>query len=157
MLMFAAPLALVACNNARAPADSAEGSPVTTAAGTKVPGDASDMRAYDGIRIGETVHLTGTEPFWGGQVAGATLTYSTPDSPDGVPITVERFAGRAGVSWSGTFEDKPFRLAVTEGQCSDGMSDRTYPFTATLIVQAEQRQGCAWTERRGFTPPDSKP
>ena len=44
-----------------------------------------------------------------------------------------------------------FALAVTPGDCSDGMSDRTYPFVATLQVAGEQRNGCAWTERRPFT------
>ena len=110
-------------------------------------------RAPDGIRADETVQFTGTEPFWGGSVSGAELTYSTPDTPDGAPIPVTRFAGRGGVSWSGTYQDKPFRLAVTEGKCSDGMSDRSYPFTATLEVLGEQRQGCAWTMRRSFSGP----
>jgi uncharacterized membrane protein len=114
------------------------------------PGDPDDTRAYDGIRVDETVQFTGTEPFWGGSVSGAELTYSTPDTPDGAPIPVTRFAGRGGVSWSGTYQGKPFRLAVTEGKCSDGMSDRSYPFTATLEVLGEQRQGCAWTMRRSF-------
>ena len=144
--LFAAPLALAACHSAPAP----DAAPSASASG--VPGDTSDTHAYDGIHADETVRFTGTEPFWGGQVSGTLLTYSTPDKPDGDAITVKRFAGRAGVSWSGTFKQQPFTLAVTEGKCSDGMSDRTYPFTATLEVGGEQRQGCAWTERRSFTP-----
>ena len=158
--MLAAPLALAACNQGPAPVDQPDGaattaaSPAPAASATTqgVPGDTSDMQAYDGIRADEKVQFTGTEPFWGGSVSGATLTYSTPENPDGSPIAVARFAGRGGVSWSGTWQDQPFRLAVTEGSCSDGMSDRTYPFTATLQVLGEQRQGCAWTERRSFTP-----
>jgi uncharacterized membrane protein len=150
LLLFAAPLVLTACNAAEAPV----GSDTAGALGSGlVPGDTSDTHAYDGIRADETVHFTGTEPFWGGQVSATTLTYSTPEDPEGSPVTVARFAGRGGVSWSGTWQDRPFRLAVTEGACSDGMSDRAYPFTATLEVLGEQRQGCAWTERRGFSPP----
>jgi len=155
-ILLAAPLALAACHSAspdRAPTDDDQES----AAGAQevgAPGDTSDMQAYDGIHADETVRFTGTEPFWGGQVNGTLLTYSTPEKPDGDAITVKRFAGRGGVSWSGTWADKAFRLAVTEGSCSDGMSDRTYPFTATLEVGGEQRQGCAWTERRSFTPAD---
>ncbi|WP_229658407.1 COG3650 family protein [Tsuneonella deserti] len=118
-----------------------------------VPGDTSDFQPYEGIRANETVQFTGTEPFWGGRVTGNNLTYSTPENPDGEPVTVERFAGRGGVSWSGSLQGQPFRMAVTEGQCSDGMSDRVYPFTVTLEVSGEQRQGCAWTDRRSFTPP----
>ena len=157
LILLTATLALAACNNSAAPTatatPSSEATPLASAADTPVPGDTSDMRAYDGIHADEGVQFTGTEPFWGGRVSGTELTYSTPENPDGEPITVKRFAGRAGASWSGTWHDQPFRLAVTEGTCSDGMSDRTYPFTATLLVAGEQRQGCAWTERLSFTPP----
>ena len=157
-LLIAAPLALSACNEADAPSDRHDATQARDASTTSepmsaVPGDTGDMTAYDGIREDETVQFTGTEPFWGGNVNGATLTYSTPEDPEGSAIPVTRFAGRGGVSWSGTWQDRPFRLAVTEAACSDGMSDRTYPFTATLEVLAEQRQGCAWTERRSFSPP----
>ena len=158
-LLFAAPLALTACDPAEAPGskDAAATSPAEAAAQQpgSPPGDTSDMQPYDGIRADENVQFTGTEPFWGGSVSGQELTYSTPENPDGAPITVTRFAGRGGASWSGTFEGQPFRLAVTEGKCSDGMSDRSYPFTATLEVLGEQRQGCAWTMRRSFTGPSA--
>ena len=49
--------------------------------------------------------------------------------------------------------DKPFVLAVTPGKCSDGMSDRSYPFTVTLMVMGEQREGCAWTDKQPFSGP----
>ena len=145
---LASAVALAACHGGQ-PAPSA-----TQGAGTgaiAAPEDRADTRPYNGIAVDETVHFTGTEPFWGGQVAGTLLTYSTPDKPDGDAITVKRFAGRAGVSWSGIFKDQPFTLAVTEGKCSDGMSDRTYPFTATLMVEGQQRDGCAWSDKRGAT------
>ena len=120
-----------------------------------VPGDADDTAPFDLIGANETVRFTGTEPFWGGQVQGTALTYSTPENIDGSDIKVTRFAGRGGVSWSGTHAGARFALAVTPGQCSDGMSDRTYPFVATLEVQGEQRNGCAWTERQSFTGPQA--
>ncbi len=148
--MLLAVLPLAACQGAQS---SGSGSEAASGAGS-MPGDMSETQAYSGIRADETVRFTGTEPFWGGQVAGPTLTYSTPETPDGTPIAVTRFAGRGGVSWTGTLQDRPFHLAITEGQCSDGMSDRTYPFTATLQVLGEQRQGCAWTERRPATLPE---
>lgn len=115
-------------------------------AGTTVPGDTDDRRPFAEIAPGETVNFTGTEPFWGGKVTGASLTYSTPENIDGTAITVERFAGRGGVSYGGTYEGAPFDMMITPGQCSDGMSDRTYPYTVTLAVEVEQRRGCAWTE-----------
>lgn len=111
-----------------------------------VPGDASDTEAYSGIGEHDVVRFTGTEPFWGGQVAGTSLTYTTPENIDGETITVTRFAGRGGLSFSGNLDGRPLDLAITPGDCSDGMSDRTYPFVATLQLGSEQRNGCAWRE-----------
>lgn len=150
-------LALTACqaepgsNDAapgEAPANSGE---AASAPSTSGPGDSEDTKPYAGIGEHEVLRFTGTEPFWGGQVAGGTLTYSTPEDIDGTEIPVDRFAGRNGLSFSGTLDGANFVMAVTPGQCSDGMSDRTYPFTVTLEVGAEQRQGCAWTEAQSFT------
>jgi uncharacterized membrane protein len=114
---------------------------------------AADTEAYSGIGPAEVVHFTGTEPFWGGQVAGGSLTYTTPDNGKGETIAVDRFAGRDGISFSGDLDGLPFVLAVTPGQCSDGMSDRRYPFVTTLQVKGKQRQGCAWTDKQPFTGP----
>ena len=144
LMLLAIPLSLAACSRTEAPS--------RDAAPSAAPGDTTQTRPYDGIGAGETVRFTGTEPFWGGNVRGDRLTYNTPENIDGDVIAVSRFAGRGGVSWSGTWQGRPFRLAVAEGQCSDGMSDRTYPFTATLAVAGEQRTGCAWTAKRPFTP-----
>ena len=119
-----------------------------------IPGNAVDDQPYDGIAESETVHFTGTEPFWGGQVAGGSLTYTTPENIDGRTFAVERFAGRGGLSYSGTLEGRDFSLAVTPGECSDGMSDRAYPFTATLLVNGETHNGCAWTDVQSFTGPE---
>jgi uncharacterized membrane protein len=137
---LAAALALAACHGGSA----APSSTTVTAA---------DTQPYDGIPAGEAVHFTGTEPFWSGQVSGGVVTYVTPEDQAGQTIAVDRFAGRNGVSFSGQLAAMPFVLAVTPGQCSDGMSDRKYPFTVTLQVNAEQRKGCAWTDRQPFTGP----
>ena len=34
-------------------------------------------------------------------------------------------------------------LTLTEGQCSDGMSDRTYPFFAEVVAGIDTYKGCA--------------
>ncbi len=111
-----------------------------------LPGDPDDHTPFARIAEGDTVRLTGTEPFWGGTVASGTFTYTTPEQPDGVAIPVERFAGRAGLSFTGELEGKTVALMITEGQCNDGMSSRRYPFTATLKLGDEQREGCAATD-----------
>jgi uncharacterized membrane protein len=107
--------------------------------------------AFDGIKRGEAVQFTGTEPFWGGKVADGMALYTTPDLPKGATFPVTRFAGLNGVSFSGTVAGKSFDLMVTPGTCSDGMSDRSYPFTATLRLGLDTLEGCAWTDRSPYT------
>jgi len=124
----------------------------TSAPGTRTFG-AEDTHPFAGIGADEVVHFTGTEPFWGGQVSGSSLTYTTPEDQKGATIAVSRFAGRNGVSYSGDLAGAAFVVALTPGSCSDGMSDRRYPFVATLQVKGEQREGCAWTDKQPFTGP----
>ena len=115
--------------------------------------DAAQSEAFDGIAETETVYLTGTEPFWNAEISGGIAVYSTPENIDGTRFAVERFAGLNGVSFSGTLNSSRFDVTVTPGECSDAMSDRVYPFTATLMVGDEQRAGCAWTDAQPFTGP----
>jgi uncharacterized membrane protein len=119
--------------------------------GSQVPGDKSDKQPFAGIGADEALQLTGTEPFWGGTVAGNSLTYTTPENPEGAAASVERFPGRGGLSFSGELEGARFDLMVTPGPCSDGMSDRSYPFTVTLKLGEEVRNGCAWSQQHPFS------
>ena len=108
---------------------------------------------FTGIAPDETIRFTGTEPFWGGEVTGNRLTYSTPENIDGTQITVERFTGQGGLGFAGTLDGAAFDMTVTPGDCSDQMSDRTYPFTVTLQIGDEQRSGCAYTDAQPFEGP----
>ena len=109
-----------------------------------------DAEAFSGIADDETVSLAGTEPFWSVEIEGDEATFSSPENLEGTSFPVERFAGLNGISFSGRLEGESFDAMVTPGDCSDGMSDRTYPYTATLLVGGEQRQGCAWTDSQPF-------
>jgi uncharacterized membrane protein len=119
------------------------------------PAGGSSPRAYAGVGANEVLRFTGTEPFWGGQVSGSALQYETLENPDGTAVTVRRFAGNNGLAFTGTLDGAAFDMAVTEAPCSDGMSDRTYPFTVTLTVKGEMRSGCGWTDARKFTGPEA--
>lgn len=114
---------------------------------------AADTEVFDMIGSSETIRLTGTEPFWGGEVRGDQLRYSTMENPDGTRILVERFAGNNGLSYSGELGGESFDLAITPGECSDGMSDRIYPFHAVLAIGEDTREGCAWSDANAFAEP----
>ena len=76
------------------------------------PGRGEDTAAYSGIGPEETIHFTGTEPFWGGEASGGTLTYSTPENIDGTTIAVERFAGAPEPGAIPGFERRPGEIAI---------------------------------------------
>lgn len=124
--------------------------------GGDLPGG-EDRQPFNGIGVDERLLFTGTEPFWGGEVEGDTLRYSTPQDEQsdqqGQSITVSRFAGRGGLSFSGALDGRSFDMAVPPAACSDGMSDRTYPYVVTLRIGEDMREGCGWTERQPFTGP----
>lgn len=122
-------------------------------AGCNAASDGESGLPFSAIAPDETVHFTGTEPFWSGEAAGGTLTYSTPDNPGGWALQVRRFAGRNGLSFSGELDGQDFVMAISPGSCSDGMSDRTYPFDVMLKVAGENRTGCAWSDKHPFTQP----
>ncbi len=124
------------------------------------PGDdarvtADEAQPFDGIAEDETLYFGGNEPFWGGEVVGETLRYSTPDNIDGTTITVKRFAGMNGLGYSGELDGQSFDMAVTEGDCNDTMSDRSYPFTVTLRLGEEVLSGCGHSDARPFTGPEN--
>jgi len=144
-------LALAACGSDAHEAPAA-GEPAADTDGT-LPGNQDETAPFAEIAADEVLRFTGTEPFWGGEVAGRTLSYSTPEDQDGEVIMVERFAGRGGLSYSGLLRGAAFEMAVTPARCSDGMSDRTYPLAVTLRIGEETRTGCAWSERHPFEGP----
>lgn len=115
-----------------------------------VPGDDDSTQPFAAISPDETLHFVGTEPFWSGSARGSTLTYSTPAQPDGTKIPFTRFGGRNGLGLSGMLDGDTFDMTITPGDCSDGMSDRRFPFTVTLNIGGDIREGCAWTDSKPF-------
>lgn len=138
-------LALLACHSGDG--GMAHGGNATT------PGDTQDARPFAEIAPDETVHFTGTEPFWGGRVSGATLLWTTPENIEGETIAVTRFAGRGGLSFSGQLAGASFDLAITPGACSDGMSDRVYRYVVTVSHGTQVLNGCAWLASDPAMPP----
>lgn len=104
-----------------------------------------DGKAFDAVGPEETVTMLGTEPFWNVTITGERARYSDPEQPEGLAFTVTRFSGNGGLGFSGTLEDKALTATLTPGDCSDGMSDRTFPFVATIALGGETLRGCGYT------------
>ena len=120
------------------------------------PGEISrDSQPFDAIAPQATISLLGNEPFWGVEIApendGYRAVYSTPDNNPGTGFAVTRFAGNNGVGFTGEFDGEAVQIAVTPGACSDTMSDRIYPYTATVAVGEVTLLGCGYTSDEPFT------
>jgi len=86
---------------------------------------------------------TGTEPFWSADVAAGSLRYSTPENPSGTAITVTEAQDGIGMRYSGTLAKQTFDLLIQPGKCSDGMSDKSYAYSAKLMIGTSTARGCA--------------
>jgi len=105
---------------------------------------------FDGIAPNSSITLTGAEPFWGLEIEPEgdgkySARFNHSEDIDGSEFIATRFAGNNGLGFSGTLDGKAVHVALTPGECSDGMSERTYPFTATLALGDEVLFGCAFT------------
>lgn len=114
------------------------------------PGEISrDTEPFDGIAETASIFAVGNEPFWNASVQKDqdryVITYATPDTIDGESFAASRFAGNNGLSFSGELDGSTFDLALTPGRCSDTMSDRIYPYTATVALGDQTLFGCAYT------------
>ena len=115
---------------------------------------------YSGIDSTDVIKLTGTEPFWGAEIGSAKngvsiARFTSPEEIDGSAFEARRFAGNNGLGFSGELDGKSIQIAITPGECSDGMSDRAYPFAATVALGDTTLLGCAYTDTQPFTGPDA--
>ena len=95
-------------------------------------------------RFPQSFRALGTEPFWAVHVSKGKLRYMTPEDQEGRQIEIQREQTEGDeLALSGTLEGETLTLSVTEEPCSDGMSDRSYPFAATLRLGEATLKGCA--------------
>jgi uncharacterized membrane protein len=100
------------------------------------------------------VNASGTEPFWQVSVTRQGIEYRTPEQP-----TPLKFAYSAPIAAQGRPMDvvQVYRLQsrshdgwlmiqkAVGAQCSDGMSDNLYPYSAIVMLDGKVRSGCAST------------
>lgn len=123
---------------AEATAASSEPAPAPTA--TPTP---PETKLSGTAQVPGKLRAAGTEPFWGVQIDGATLVYTTPEDQKGQTIAATREDSSISSTWTGTLGGKKFEISIVPEKCSDGMSDTEYPFSAWLNFGGGMRHGCA--------------
>lgn len=79
----------------------------------------------------------GTEPFWSVTVKGSTATLERPDkTPAHYPIS------RADDGRTVRYLGEGFSMVVTDGPCSDGMSDATWADRVSIAFGEGTLKGC---------------
>jgi len=139
-------LLLAACHPSQPPADpvspAAAAAPATPASPAAEAPSAKRAPGQENVDPLQVFRAFGTEPFWGVNVEGTRLTYTTPDDQAGVVMEGTRKTLADGVEISGQHDGKPFVLTVGSGTCSDGMSDNTYSLVATFRFGEIDYTGC---------------
>ncbi|MDM9381220.1 hypothetical protein QUB80_10945 [Chlorogloeopsis sp. ULAP01] len=90
----------------------------------------------------------GTEPFWSVTVTQGGIVYSSPDTrkltfPYVAPLTAAGRPTDLVRVYRLTGKGNNMLMIKKVDNCSDGMSDNNYPYSATLILGDRVLEGCA--------------
>lgn len=108
-------------------------------------GSVSPCLIQDGQQLSvQPLRAIGTEPFWAARIEGRCVTYSHPEDQQGTRVWARFTTTPNGGVWTGALGGRQFVLRTRAAPgCSDGMSDKIYPVSVDLLVNGEQRKGCA--------------
>lgn len=140
-LLFIGVVALSACASDRPPSSGV----VSTAAGSSTPTTAQASPWEQARTRGIAFRGIGNEPGWLVEVGTGELPALHAELDYGErKIDVERVQSLSGaLGYTGTTSDGvEVELQLQRGDCSDGMSDQTYPASAKLSVDGKAYTGC---------------
>ena len=110
----------------------------------KAPAAAAEARTLAGVDLDQPLRVLGTEPFWAVEITPAGLTYSGIDRPEQKAANPGPALQGTVAVWTTETEAKAaLVVTLTATDCSDGMSDRTYPLTAKVEIGDDELTGCA--------------
>ena len=114
---------------------------------TKAPDDPAPAAATDALArpVGKAVppssetryRAVGTEPFWAVTVKGSMMTLERPSHPP-LSLAVARTDDGRAIRYLGD----GFAMVVTEGPCSDGMSDAVWADRVSVSFGDGTLKGC---------------
>ncbi len=138
IMVFVVALSATGCM--RSPEAPAASAPEAASPPTPRPASVDEQAAAVAPRL----KVIGTEPFWGIDVDGGRLHYTTMEDQAGRSLEAEpQAAGDGRWQWAGDDDGGKFVLDIAPGECSDGMSDRLYAYTANFNIGQAEYRGCA--------------
>ena len=97
-----------------------------------------------GVDLSQPVRALGTEPFWSLELNGTDMIYTSPEPGElRAPQPAAVVQGTVAMFEAATADGQPMNVTLTATECSDGMSDRTYPLTALVEMGERTLTGCA--------------
>ena len=97
-----------------------------------------------GVDLSQPVRALGTEPFWSLELTGTDMIYTSPEPGElRAPQPAAVVQGTVAMFEAATTDSQPMKVTLTATECSDGMSDRTYPLTAIVELGERTLTGCA--------------
>lgn len=110
----------------------------------KAPAAPAEARVLAGVDLDQPLRVLGTEPFWAVEISSTGLIYSGVDRPEQKAANPgPALQGTVAVWTTATEAKTPLVVTLMATDCSDGMSDRTYPLTAKVEIGGENLTGCA--------------
>lgn len=106
--------------------------------------------AVSPTRSGEEFIVRGNEPFWNITVSKQGIVYQTPDTkPQSFPYVAPIAAQGRPIDNVRVYRLQGNNILVLKktNACSDTMSDKRYPYSATWITGNTVREGCAEAKR----------
>lgn len=96
------------------------------------------------VDLNQTIRALGTEPFWGIEITPDALIYSGVDQPEIRADNPGPVVQGTTAVYAATAQGAPvMTVTLISTECSDGMSDRTYPLTAMVELGERTLNGCA--------------
>lgn len=96
-----------------------------------------------GVDLKQPIRALGTEPFWSVELTGSEMIYTAPEPPElRAPQPAPVMQGTIAI-YESAIQSQEFKVTLTATECSDGMSDRTYPLSAIIKIGDRTLTGCA--------------
>lgn len=86
----------------------------------------------------------GNEPFWAVAIKGTDIVLTRPDAAAVTATNAGLAATDSQAVWTAQAGATTVTVTLTKGECSDGMSDLKYGYTARVVWGAETLNGCGF-------------